>query len=76
MTIETKYEIGDLVRYDEVKKGKIVGYEISNKRGIYYTIKAMKDKNRPAGYYLDLMFLKNNGCLRHENDLQSEIYRK
>ena len=69
MDIKTKFNLGDIVSYDNGKRGKIIGYEIiftpnpkCNTNGIWYEIEAMT--------YSEQVFLDNYGKLRKEKDLK------
>lgn len=68
MIIETKFNIGDIVRYDNDKRGKIIGYEIrftpNPKRttnSVWYEIQAMTISEQ--------VFLDNRGALRYEESI-------
>lgn len=68
MIIETKFNIGDIVRYDNDKRGKIIGYEIRftpnpkrTKNGVWYEIQAMTISEQ--------VFLDNCGALRYEDSI-------
>lgn len=69
MKIKTKFNIGAFVKYDNGKRGKIIGYEIRNLKdskltlnGIWYEIEAMT--------YSEQVILDNYGKMRKEEDLE------
>lgn len=68
MKIETEYNIGDIILYDDGKTGEITGFEISSKWGVSYNIKAVEDNRNK--YIQDQVFLNNYGDLRHETELK------
>ena len=65
MIIKTKYNVGESIIYDTNKHGVIVGYEISDTRGVNYKIK--------ADNITDQVDLINYGCLRVESEIKSSL---
>lgn len=69
MGIETNFNIGDQVIYDDNKVGTVVGIEIivglDNRRTVSYNIKSKTIH--------DQVVLDNQGSLRQENELRRII---
>lgn len=67
MKIETKFNTGDIVRYDDFKKGRICGIEYTSKNGVSYKIKPLGDERKSLRE--DRAYLIDYGALRHENEI-------